>query len=204
MKPSQSENRAVPLTRCLLQGTIILSILFYIGSLSSPYQWLSFMIYFFSGWLAWTFIEYGVHRFIMHEFLFPGQKDTLFNHHEHHKSPEHLKVNGLQRGLSFILFIIVTYYSLDKSGFYQVFAGFIFGFSIFNTLHYILHQPFGKTVLPNIQRAHILHHNTRPGHAFSFSTIFWDWLFNTLPPKKDQITERMIQRYYSKNSTDLK
>lgn len=201
METLQSENQAVPLKICLLQGTLILSTLFFFGGISTHLHWLSFMIYFFAGWLAWTFVEYGIHRFVMHELIIPGQKDTLFNHHEHHKSPEHLKVNVYQRALSFLLFIIITYYSWEGSGIYKVLAGFVFGFSIFNILHFILHQPIGKILLPKIQRAHILHHNTRPGHAFSFSTIFWDWLFNTLPPKKDRITERMVQRYYSKKLT---
>ncbi len=137
----------------------------------------------------------------MHELVLPGKKDKLFNHHDHHKFPQHLKVNFFHRSLSICALILSSVFAWFKGGAYPMAAGFISGFATYNLIHYILHQRFGKHILPKTQRAHILHHSKRPHHGYSFSTTFWDWLFNTLPPKEDVISDKMIEKYFSKEKS---
>lgn len=156
----------------------------------------SFIILFFSGWFSWTFVEYGIHRFLMHELIVPGMKDELFHHHQHHQNPGDLKVKWYHRFLIGMLGIFVILTAIFLNNNFTLLAGFFIGFLLYNLLHYLLHRPVGQYILPKIQRTHILHHNRYPRCGYSFSTIFWDWLFDTLPPKEAEVTEQMKQKYF--------
>lgn len=151
-----------------------------------------------AGWLMWTFVEYVVHRFLMHELIIPGHKDELFNHHEHHQHPGDLVVSWKHRLLTGVLGIVLLTLAIAiQINPFTFFTGFFIGFMLYNLLHYLLHRPLGNTILPQVQRAHILHHTRYPHCGFSFSTIFWDWLFNTLPPREAEVTEQMKKNYFS-------
>ncbi len=158
-----------------------------------------FIILFISGWLSWTFVEYFIHRFLMHELIVPGNKDNVFNHHEHHQNPKSLKVSFLNRTIIFILGIVLFWKAVELNNLFTLFAGFFTGFITFNFIHFILHQPYGKYILPKIQKAHILHHTRYPNCGYSFSTILWDWMYDTLPPKNAVITDQMRINFF-KNS----
>lgn len=136
----------------------------------------------------------------MHELILPGSKDTLFNHQKHHQQPHDLKVRPFHRLIFLLILVLAIWFSVNKGGYTPILSGFLFGFTTYNYIHYILHQPFGKHLLPNVQRAHILHHFNRPQYGYSFSTSFWDWLFRTQPPKEDKLTETMIKNYFLNKS----
>lgn len=158
---------------------------------------LRLLLLFIQGWLIWTFLEYFIHRFLMHELIVPGSKDTLFNHHNHHKDPGMMKINHRDRLMGLGLFLITLLIAIFRNEFWIIPSGFIFGFTFYTYLHLLLHLPIGKILLPRIQRAHILHHSIRPNKGYSFSTILWDWMFGTLPSKNDQVTEMMMKKYFS-------
>lgn len=156
-----------------------------------------FLTFLLAGWLLWTFVEYGIHRFLMHELIIPGKKDELFHHHNHHQKPGDLMVGWRHRLLigilaSLIIAVAITY----QINSFTFFTGFFIGFLLYNLLHYLLHRPVGKSIFPQIQRAHILHHSRYPHCGYSFSTIIWDWLFDTLPPKEAVVTEQMKKNYF--------
>lgn len=159
-----------------------------------------FIILFLAGWLSWTFVEYFVHRFLMHELIVPGNKENLFNHYEHHQNPKNLKVSFFNRSVIFIVGVGLIWIAWELNNLFTLFAGFFTGFITYNFIHFILHQPYGKYILPRIQEAHILHHTRYPNCGYSFSTILWDWMYDTLPPKRAQVTEQMRINYF-KNST---
>ncbi|OOG72216.1 sterol desaturase family protein [Algoriphagus sp. A40] len=157
-----------------------------------------FVAFLGAGWFMWTFVEYVVHRFLMHELIIPGQKDELFNHHEHHQHPGALVVGWKHRLLTGVLGILFLTLAISfQINPFTFFTGFFIGFMLYNLLHYLLHRPLGNIILPQVQRAHILHHTRYPHCGFSFSTIFWDWLFNTLPPREAEVTEQMKKNYFS-------
>lgn len=155
-----------------------------------------------SGWLMWTFVEYSIHRFLMHELIVPGKKDELFHHHQHHQNPSELVVGWPHRIVIGVLGgLILTFAIIYENPGFTFFTGFFIGFLFYNFLHYLLHRPIGKFLLPNVQRAHILHHTRFPNCGYSFSTAFWDWLFDTLPPTEAEITEQMKKNYFNPRNT---
>lgn len=158
----------------------------------------TFILFLGAGWFMWTFTEYVIHRFLMHELILPGKKDELFNHQHHHQNPSELIIGWPHRLLIGILGGIMMGIAIayDRNSF-TFFTGFFIGFLLYNFLHYLLHQPIGKYLLPKVQRAHILHHTRYPDCGYSFSTVFWDWLFDTLPPAKAEISEQMKKNYFN-------
>jgi len=194
-----SKNPTRDVALCTMNTITILSCLFLLAySLKDTPGY--FITLFISGWLSWTFVEYFVHRFLMHELIVPGKKDTLFNHHEHHQNPKNLKVSFSHRMIVFIIGALLFWKALELNNIFTLFAGFFSGFITFNFIHFILHQPYGRYILPKIQEAHILHHTRYPNCGYSFSTILWDWMYDTLPPKHATITEQMRINYFKSSS----
>lgn len=194
-----SKNLARTIALCIVNTITILYCLFLLAySLRETRGY--FIILFISGWLSWTFVEYFVHRFLMHELIVPGKKDTLFNHHEHHQHPDKIRVSFNHRAIIFIVVVAVIWKAYELNNLFTLLAGFFTGFLSYNFLHFLLHQPYGKYLLPRIQEAHILHHTRYPNCGYSFSTILWDWMYDTLPPKKAVITEEMKVKFFKGSS----
>lgn len=188
-------NPARSIALCVLNTVTLWFCLFLLAfSLRSTVGY--FIILLFSGWLSWTFVEYIIHRFILHELMVPGYKENLFNHLDHHQNPMNIKISSFQRSISFILGIGLIWIAWELNNLFTLFAGFFIGFLIYSLIHYILHKPYGRYVLPKIQNAHILHHTMYPNCGYSFSTILWDWMYDTLPPKNAEITEQMRINYF--------
>ncbi len=198
-KPNTSKKLLI----CFLKATIIISLTFSLGIYlkSTPGY---FIFLFLGGWLCWTFLEYGIHRFLMHELIIPGKKDTLFHHHEHHSDPSNLKIGIGHRVLILILGGLMIWIALQLNNFFSIFAGLFTGFLFYNLLHYLLHRPICRFIFPRIQRAHILHHTRYPNCGFSFSTILWDWLFDTLAPANVEITDKMKENYFNSFKKTIK
>lgn len=192
---TDTKNYSTPIRYSFLISVMILASVFGLAVLlkdSAGY----FILLFFGGWLSWTFVEYSVHRFILHDMYVPGKKASLFHHHEHHINPQNIKINFIHRTLSLILGITIVWIALRLNNLFSIFAGFFLGFLMYSFLHYLLHQPYCRFILPKIQRAHIIHHTTDPDQGYSFSIILWDWLFDTLPSSKVEITDKMRRFYF--------
>ncbi|MBN7803198.1 sterol desaturase family protein [Algoriphagus aestuariicola] len=182
---------------CIAKASAMLIAVILLGYAFPGTPWF-FVTLFFGGWLAWTFFEYCVHRFLMHELLVPSKEEKIFNHKHHHQNPHDLAVKPIHRFAVFLLCLAVFLTALKLNNAFTIFAGFTTGFLGYNLLHYLLHQPFCKCLFPKIQRSHILHHTRYPNCGFSFSTTLWDWLFDTLPPKDAQVTPRMAEVFFGK------
>jgi sterol desaturase/sphingolipid hydroxylase (fatty acid hydroxylase superfamily) len=195
MKPSIQHSKSNPVT-CGLVFLLLESCLLVIaGTIENQIG--IFIILLTSGWLFWTIVEYSVHRFLMHELIVPGKKDELFHHQHHHQNPGDLRVRGTHRIVLVFLGIVIFWLAIYFNNKFTILAGFFIGLLFYSLIHYLLHLPIGKYLFPNVQRAHILHHTRYPRCGYSFSTILWDWLFGTLPPKDVEVTEQMKKNYFN-------
>lgn len=191
---SNTKNYSTPIQLSFFASGLILTGVFALAFLFKDTTGY-FIFLFFGGWLLWTFVEYSIHRFLLHELIVPGKRDS-FHHHEHHINPQNIKVSFLHRTLALILGIAIVWIALRLNSTFSIFAGFFVGFLMYSFLHYLLHQPYCRYIFPKIQRAHILHHTTTPDQGYSFSTILWDWLFGTLPASNVEISEKMKKFYF--------
>jgi len=187
----QARSRNKEATFCLIVYFLITMTLFGINSqLKLPT--VNFMVLFGIGYMTWTFTEYYLHRFIMHN----NTSSTYQMHIHHHKHPTDIKITGIQRLVFFLTGIALLGIAVYLGNYFTCFVGFYFGFVFYSLLHVMLHHRYGKYILPRVQIAHIHHHGKYPETGFSFSTSLWDLMFGTMAPKDAVITEQMKKFYF--------
>lgn len=180
---------------CIMVFAII-AVILVLGAGLTTSPTLKFLFLLVTGWLGWTFTEYFLHRFWMHNHFRNFNSKIYDMHMSHHKHPREIKIDPSQR---FILFIGGTgffYLALSWNNYFTLFLGFYVGLTFYSLLHIMLHKKWGRYIFPNVQKAHIHHHGKHPDKGFSFSTIIWDWMFDTLPPKEEVIPEKMLGFYF--------
>lgn len=149
-----------------------------------------------TGWLGWKFTEYFLHRFWMHNHFKNVNSQIYDMHMNHHKHPQEIKIDGTQKSILSIVGVGIFYIALIWNNYFTLFLGFYLGLTFYSLLHIMLHKKWGRYVFPKVQKAHIHHHGKYPVKGFSFSTIIWDWMFGTLPPKEADISEKMLKFYF--------
>lgn len=197
----QKSDQIREVSKCIGTFLIIAICLLWIADFTSLFG-LRFMVLLFLGWLTWTFTEYFLHRFWMHNF-FKAKGNKLYDiHMNHHKHPQDIKISGFHRRLTFAGVILLIPLSIYLNNYFTVFTGFYIGFMLYSILHLILHRPWSKYLMPNLQKSHIHHHGKYPHKGFSFSMIWWDWMFGTLPPKEAKISKKMLKFYFKEEDHD--
>jgi len=150
------------------------------------------------GFLAWTFVEYVVHRKVFHyepksEIL---QTVWFLIHGVHHEQPQCKTrlvmppILSIPLALFFYgLFHVIVAVGLQRPlGVAPLYAGFLTGYLAYDMLHYAEHHLSMKWgFLKQLKRYHLLHHFKTPDVRFGVSSPLWDVVFGTLPkePKKD-------------------
>lgn len=149
---------------------------------SPPERGLSLLLAITSGLIAWTLLEYSLHRFLLHGL--PPFRDW---HWQHHRRPQALLGTptaislGLMLGLAFLP-------ACWLAGLWPA-TGLLFGLALgylnYSWLHQRLHQHRGAG--PGLRRSrqgHARHHRARgSGGQYGVSSEFWDVVFATrLPP----------------------
>lgn len=143
---------------------------------------------FISGLLAFTLIEYIMHRFVFH--LHPkNEKQEKFAytvHGVHHDYPKDKDRLAMPPPLS-ILLATIFFFLFEWIMGDLVFAflpGFLMGYALYLWVHYMVHafKP-PKNFLKIFWVHHGIHHYKDPENAFGVSSPFWDVVFRTMPKK---------------------
>ena len=173
---------------------IAISIFFFFTS-HSPVSVQAFILFYFTGLLIWTFVEYAVHRFVLHppqinQFLC---KFYFYTHGIHHEAVEDATRSVLPPSLT-IPIAVASYYGLKAiwpEEYLIVFAGFVNGYLLYEFMHVAVHfsisdNPWFKFIRKNHMRHHAL-----PKKNFGVSSPLWDIVFNTYyHPKPGRLTEK--------------
>ncbi len=148
----------------------------------------------FAGFISWSFVEYGLHRFIFHYDAKSdlGKKIIYYQHLEHHDYPR--KLEQLFANLSTSVPISSVYFLLvwALTGSWQmagcVYIGLILGYFLYEFLHYQAHHRSPRLgILRYLKKYHLLHHHHRYDLRYGVTTPLLDILFGTyepLPAKK--------------------
>jgi sterol desaturase/sphingolipid hydroxylase (fatty acid hydroxylase superfamily) len=130
-----------------------------------------------SGLLLWTFLEYTLHRFILH-------KVEPFKtwHGKHHLRPRALIlaptiVSGTLIGLLIFAPAFLLSSGLPASALTVGLLIGYFGYAL--THHAIHHWPLDWSVMRAKKRAHALHHIQNVPANFGVTSAFWDRLFGS-------------------------
>jgi sterol desaturase/sphingolipid hydroxylase (fatty acid hydroxylase superfamily) len=141
------------------------------------------------GVLAWTLVEYSLHRFAFH--LKPqtalGRRLHFLVHGVHHQWPRDRYRLVMPPAVSVLLFVTCLYAFTAAWGRlgYAFHSGFTLGYLCYDLTHYYLHhgQPRAAGViqrhLRRLRRHHMLHHFKSSESCFGVSSELWDHVFST-------------------------
>lgn len=142
----------------------------------------------FLGMFIWTLFEYLMHRFVFH---FVSENERLQKiiytihgvHHEYPRDRERLFMPPIPSIIiATILFFL--FYILIGFNAFSFFPGFLIGYLAYGSMHYAIHAFTPPKKLKALWRSHHLHHYKYPNLGFGVSTIIWDYVFKTIPPKR--------------------
>lgn len=146
--------------------------------------------YFIFGLAFWTLAEYVLHRWIFHYHPTSawGQRIHFIFHGVHHDYPKDrlrlvMPLSASIPMAAIIYFILSWFFGeFTLSAF---FAGFLFGYLIYDECHYAMHHAnFKSGLFKRIKDHHMLHHYADPEKGFGVSSYIWDVIFGSGFPKK--------------------
>lgn len=147
---------------------------------------------FVAGLVMWTVMEYVFHRFLFHmDDRLPTSSQTVLTvhfliHGVHHFLPmdkERLVMPpALMCILSGTVWAVFSLF-LPRSVLYGLFSGGLFGYILYDMLHYYSHHGVPPVwALRWLKRYHLEHHYFDPHLGFGVSSPVWDWVFGTAIP----------------------
>ena len=151
------------------------------------------------GAIAWTFLEYVIHRWLGHD---PRTRPNPFAaEHVRHHSQGNYFAPSWKKALSAVLFAAVLIGpSIAVAGVPAgscVVAGFIATYVAYEVLHRREHTHPGLSSYTRfLRRHHFYHHFTNPRFNHGVTTPCWDWLFGTLrAPGRIRVPAKLAMKW---------
>lgn len=176
-----------PMITLITYGSIVMVLLF-INFRMGYSNMTEAILFYCAGIFSWTLVEYSLHRYIFH-FISDSQVVQRFHfmihgvHHQYPRDHERLfmpPVPGiLIASILFLLFKLIL-----GSFVFSFLPGLVTGYMIYTFMHYSMHKIKPPKFLKGLWAHHALHHYKYPEKAFGVSTLLWDRVFGTMPPKK--------------------
>ena len=179
----------------LCVGSLILAVVLATYTPVLPFRFLASIL---GTLLAYPFVEYTVHRFILHSrYLYKSPWTAALwkrIHYDHHQDPNDLRVlfGALSTTLPTIL--VATFpIGMSLGGWIGVLLAFATGvacFMVYELCHCMQHlrvNPKNK-VLRRIKRHHLLHHFHNEQGNFGITSLFCDRLFGSLYASADDVS----------------
>lgn len=162
----------------------------YISFVNTNLSILQIMLLYLVGCLAWSLIEYLLHRFVFHyppktEF---GKRIHFMFHGVHHDYPQDSKRLVMVPSVSIPLalgFYFLFLFILGSQLINPFFSGLITGYLAYDMIHYGVHHfGFRNKFFLKLKQYHMKHHYLHPEKGFGVSSPIWDYVFKTTYPKK--------------------
>lgn len=149
------------------------------------------VLLFFVGLLAFTWVEYNIHRYIFHLRTYTKLRAKLQYvmhgvHHEFPKDKDRLAMPPLiSITISTILLLLLRLVMGDFV--FAFLPGFLVGYAAYLGVHYMVHayQPpknFFKALWVN----HGIHHYKDGDRVFGVSSPLWDYIYGTMDAPKEK------------------
>ena len=146
------------------------------------------------GVLAWTLLEYGLHRFVFHfkpADDSPLQQDmSWLIHGIHHDYPWDGDRLVMPPIVSILVAVGLWFPAKAVFGMHHVWGfmgGLAIGYVWYDLTHYYLHHAVPRTALGRwLRKYHMVHHFATPHVRYGISTPLWDLVFGTYPKDRYQ------------------
>lgn len=170
----------------LIVFSAISSYLIYRGSTVYGLTVYQHIALFVAGYMAFTLVEYLMHRFVFHmdESTTVKKKLVYTLHGVHHDFPRDKDRLAMPVPLSVTIatgfFFLFKLFLGDLV--FGFLPGFLMGYAWYLWVHFMVHamQP-PKNVFKIFWVHHGIHHYKQPERAFGVSMPFWDLVFRTMP-----------------------
>jgi sterol desaturase/sphingolipid hydroxylase (fatty acid hydroxylase superfamily) len=144
---------------------------------------------FIAGLGVWSFLEYAIHRWVMHSRIPAIWRALHADHHQMRQmiDPHHHVLHPLPAAL---IFGVVVWASAGIGLGAALGSGIWLGYLIYEAIHWVHHSPTLRPMAYRLRyfrvrgRYHVDHHFQQVRSNYGFTTTFWDRVFNTLskPP----------------------
>ncbi len=179
---------SVPLTIFFTYSTALLYWSISHTSLSA----LTTIVLFFSGLIAFTWVEYMTHRYIFHIGTSTKKREkfqyTVHGvHHEFPKDKDRLAMPPLLSiTVSTLLLLLLRLVMGDFT--FAFLPGFLVGYALYLSVHYMVHvYPPPKNFLKALWINHSVHHYKHGEYVFGVSSPLWDYVYGTMKEKSAKI-----------------
>ena len=191
-------NKSVPASICLLFFAVVTvppaaTLFLFVNK-----HWTFQVIAFAGGLFCWTFIEYFIHRFMMHG---KEKKEYHKSFHFHHHVTGTIFTTQLKRIIYSLGAIILTCFSIFLSSYLFLFAGIATGLAVYSYMHVWLHKPWAAKWIGSLQKFHMQHHFGQTEKCFGVTNTLWDNIFNTAGKTEKIAGAKSIELYFGKKST---
>lgn len=149
------------------------------------------IVLFVVGVLLWTLFEYVLHRWAFHYQPTSelGKKAHFLVHGIHHDYPRDRTrlVMPLTVSVPLALAIFLVMRLVVGVQTHGLFAGFMFGYVVYDSIHYATHHfPMRSGLGKYLKEYHLRHHYTDEHTAYGVSSPLWDVVFGTTPGSKKE------------------
>jgi sterol desaturase/sphingolipid hydroxylase (fatty acid hydroxylase superfamily) len=176
---------AVPLIIFFLYSSVLL----YWSVTHTSLSWMISLGMFVLGLLAFTWVEYMVHRHVFHMRTYTELRARLQYtmhgvHHEFPKDKDRLAMPPLLSVTIATVLLLVFKVFLGEMVF-SFLPGFLVGYAAYLGIHYMVHayQP-PKNVFKFLWINHSVHHYKDGEVVFGVSSPLWDYIYGTMREKK--------------------
>ncbi|MNJ98921.1 Fatty acid hydroxylase superfamily protein [compost metagenome] len=137
------------------------------------------------GLIAWTLVEYIMHRWVFH--FYPssnwGKRIHFIFHGVHHDYPNDAQRLVLPPSASIPLataFYFLFRWLLPFDMLNGFFGGFLLGYLFYDITHYMLHHAqFKNGLWKKIKHHHMLHHYDDSTKGYGVTSALWDKIFGS-------------------------
>lgn len=171
---------AVPISAFIVYASALLFICFKYTTLMLK----SSIFLFFLGWLAFTWLEYLMHRYIFHLKINSKVKAKFQYmvhgiHHAHPKDKDRLAMPPLL-SLTIASMLLIVFRILIGDFTFAFLPGMLVGYALYLLIHYLVHvYPPPKNILKYFWINHSIHHHRDNNLAFGVTTTLWDHIYGT-------------------------
>ncbi|MCC7438308.1 MAG: sterol desaturase family protein [Armatimonadetes bacterium] len=173
-----------PATPIVLYVPVVVWMLYL--ALSQPeLSWIGIVGLFAAGVFYWTLVEYLLHRFVFHYQPKSGWGKRLHftMHGVHHDYPNDATRLVMAPAVSIPLaffFYFTTQLIVGPALTPAIFAGQVFGYICYDTLHYAAHHlPMKWGALAWLKKHHLRHHYGDMHTGYGVTSPLWDIVFGT-------------------------
>lgn len=143
----------------------------------------------FAGLLLWTFLEYLLHRWMLHwepeRPVYRMIRKCFPSHRSHHDSPMNERKNvklqlKITANLSLVFTAFLIVIGVPAIVALSVNAGVLLGYQTYEYVHVACHHlPMRNAWAATLKRHHAIHHHRDETVNFGVTTTVWDYVFRT-------------------------